>query len=394
MGTVGRDKRFLRTSIKVAAMNGNIRAGNLFGIPFYVNPSWFLVLGLVTLTYGNGLSAQFPTLSGGVSLFLGLVTALLLFASVVAHELGHSFVALRQGIQVDSITLFLFGGLASLERESDTPAGAFWVAIAGPLVSFLLFGVAAIVGGSLQLAGPAGSILRLLAYVNLTLAIFNLIPGLPLDGGNILKAAVWKLTGNPFKGVKIASRVGQFFGWAAIASGVLPFIISGSLGNIWNVLIGSFLLQNAGRSAQHARVHEQFEGLTAADAVTPNGPIVLGRFSLREFADKLIFSRSNNWQKFLAVDDEGNLLGEIAVDDLKTVPNDRWASTQVSDLVKPVEVSKTIDSEKPLLDVVKLLEQDRLSSLAVIRDNGVLVGLLEKDSILNLFRRRGQASLT
>jgi Zn-dependent protease len=373
-------------------MNGNIRTGNLFGIPFYVNPSWFLVLGLVTLTYGNGLSAQFPTLAGGVSLILGLVTALLLFASVVAHELGHSFVALRQGIQVNSITLFLFGGLANLEKESDTPAGAFWVAIAGPLVSFLLFGIAAIVGGSLQLTGPAGSILGLLAYVNLTLAIFNLIPGLPLDGGNILKAAVWKLTGNPFKGVKIASRVGQFFGWAAIASGVLPFIISGSLGNIWNVLIGSFLLQNAGRSAQYASVREQFEGLTAADAVTPNGPIVLGRLSLREFADKLIFSRRSNWQRFLAVDEAGNLLGEIAVDDLKTIPNDRWASTQVSDLAQPVEVSKTINSEKPLLDVVKLLEQDRLLSLAVIRDNGVLVGLLEKDSILNLFNRRGQAS--
>jgi Zn-dependent protease len=373
-------------------MNGNIRAGNLFGIPFYVNPSWFLVLGLVTLTYGNGLSAQFPTLAGGVSLILGLVTALLLFASVVAHELGHSFVALRQGIQVNSITLFLFGGLANLEKESDTPAGAFWVAIAGPLVSFLLFGVAAIVGESLQLTGPSGSILGLLAYVNLTLAIFNLIPGLPLDGGNILKAAVWQLTGNPFKGVKIASRVGQFFGWAAIASGVLPFIISGSLGNIWNVLIGSFLLQNAGRSAQYASVREQFEGLTAADAVTPNGPIVLGRLSLREFADKLIFRRRSNWQRFLAVDEAGNLLGEIAVDDLKTIPNDRWASTQVCDLAKPVEVSKTIDAEKPLLDVVKLLEQDRLLSLAVIRDNGVLVGLLEKDSILNLFNRRGQAS--
>lgn len=374
-------------------MNGNIRVGNLFGIPFYVNPSWFLILGLVTFTYGNGLSAQFPALTGSVSFFLGLVTALLLFASVVAHELGHSFVALRQGIQVNSITLFLFGGLASLEKESETPAGAFWVAIAGPLVSFLLFGMATIVGSSLQLAGPAGSILGLLAYVNLTLALFNLIPGLPLDGGNILKAAVWKITGNPFKGVKFASKVGQFFGWAAIASGILPFVISGSLGNIWNILIGSFLLQNAGRSAQYARVQEQFEGLTAADAVTPNGPIVLGRLSLREFADKLIFNRGKDWKQFLAVNEEGNLLGEIAVDDLKMIPSDRWTSTQVSDLVRPVEVSKTISSEKPLLDVVKLLEQDRLSWLAVIHDNGLLVGFLEKGSILNLFNRRGQVSL-
>jgi Zn-dependent protease len=199
-------------------MNGNIRVGNLFGIPFYVNPSWFLVLGLVTLTYGNGLAAQFSSLTGVVPFVLGLATALLLFASVVAHELGHSFVALRQGIKVHSITLFLFGGLASLEKESETPAGAFWVAIAGPLVSFLIFGIATLLGGSLQLTGPIGAILGLLAYVNLTLGIFNLIPGLPLDGGNILKAAVWKITGNPYKGVKFASRVGQAFGWVSCLS--------------------------------------------------------------------------------------------------------------------------------------------------------------------------------
>lgn len=372
-------------------MNGNIRVGNLFGIPFYVNPSWFLVLGLVTLSYGNGLAAQFPGLSGGVPLVLGLVTALLLFASVVAHELGHSLVALRQGIGVNSITLFLFGGLASLEKESQTPAGAFWVAIAGPLVSFLIFGIATLLGGSLQLSGPVGAILGLLAYVNLTLGIFNLIPGLPLDGGNILKAAVWKMTGNPYKGVKFASRVGQAFGWVAIATGLLPLVIFGSFGSIWNVLIGSFLLQNAGRSAQYARVQEQFVGLTAADAVTPNGPIVAGQLTLRAFADKIIFSRSN-WRQFLVVNGDGKLLGAIAVDALQTIPTDRWATTLVSELVQPVEASNTIDSDQPLMDVVKLLEEDKLSTLTVIRNNGVLVGLLEKASILSLLQRRTQTS--
>ena len=373
-------------------MNGNIRVGNLFGIPFYVNPSWFLVLGLVTWTYGNGLAAQFPYLVAGVPLVLGLVTALLLFSSVVAHELGHSFVALRQGIAVNSITLFLFGGLASLEKESQTPGDAFWVAIAGPLVSFLIFGIATLVGGSLQLEGPIGTILGLIAYMNLSLGIFNLIPGLPLDGGNILKAAVWKITGNPYKGVKFASRVGQVFGWVAIASGVIPFFITGSLANIWNVLIGSFLLQNAGRSAQYARVQEQFVGLTAADAVTPNGPIVLHSLTLRAFADKLILSRDNNWRSFLVVDAEGKLVGAIAVDVLQTIPTERWASTLVGELIKPVEASNTIDSEQPLLEVVKLLEETKISTLTVIGENGVLVGLLEKASILNLLQRRAQTS--
>ena len=116
-------------------MNSNIRIGRLFGIPFYINPPWFFILALVTWTYGGGVAAQFPALSFGVPLLLGLVAALLLFASVLAHELGHSLVALRQGVGVHSITLFLFGGVASLEKESQTPSDAFWVAIAGPLVS-------------------------------------------------------------------------------------------------------------------------------------------------------------------------------------------------------------------------------------------------------------------
>jgi Zn-dependent protease/CBS domain-containing protein len=370
-------------------MNGNIRVGNLFGIPFYVNPSWFLVLGFVTLSYGNELASRFPNLAEGLPIALGLVTALLLFSSVLAHELGHSFVALRQGIGVHSITLFLFGGLASLEKESQTPAGAFWVAIAGPLVSFAIFGIAALVGGSLQLTGPAGSILGLITYINLSLGIFNLIPGLPLDGGNILKAAVWKITGNPYKGVKFASRVGQVFGWVAIASGLLPFFISGGVGSIWNVLIGFFLLQNAGRSAQYARVQEQFVGLTAADAVTPNGPVVADELTLREFADRLILSREN-WRSFLVVDADGKLVGAIATDVLQTIPTERWMTTLVSDLARPVEASDTISSDQPLLEVVRLLEESKRSTLTVIRNNGVLVGLLEKVSIVNLLQQRAQ----
>jgi Zn-dependent protease/CBS domain-containing protein len=374
-------------------MNGNIRVGNLFGIPFYVNPSWFLVLALVTWDYGGGLAAQFPALPGGVPLLLGLATALLLFASVVAHELGHSFVALRQGIDVKSITLFLFGGLASLEKESETPAEAFWVAIAGPLVSLCIFGIATLVGAGAHLTGPVGSIVGLMAYVNLTLGLFNLIPGLPLDGGNILKAIVWKMTGNPYKGMTFASRVGQAFGWLAIGSGALPFFLSGNLGNInfWNILIGSFLLQNAGRSAQYARVQEQFVGLTAADAITPNGPVVLDRISLREFADKLILSR-DNWRQFLVVNAEGVLVGTIAVDTLQTIPSDRWNTTLVSAIAQPIETSKTLDAEQPLLDVVKLLEETQGSTWPVIQNNGVLVGLLEKASIISLIQRRAQAN--
>ncbi|NER30752.1 MAG: site-2 protease family protein, partial [Symploca sp. SIO1C4] len=190
-------------------MKGSIRLGNLFGIPLYVHPSWFLVLGLMTFWYGGYLANLFPGLMSPLPLLLGLVAALLLFASVLAHELGHSLVAIRQGIEVKSITLFLFGGLASLEKESKTPAEAFWVAIAGPAVSLVLFALLRALSIGIGISGPLSVIVAMVATINLVLALFNLIPGLPLDGGNILKSLVWKITGNPYKGVVFASRVGQ-----------------------------------------------------------------------------------------------------------------------------------------------------------------------------------------
>ncbi|MBH8574916.1 site-2 protease family protein [Nostocaceae cyanobacterium CENA369] len=370
-------------------MNGTIRVGNLFGIPFYIHPSWFLVLGLVAWSYSSGLAAQFPQLSGGLALLLGLITALSLFASVVAHELGHSFVAIRQGIDVKSITLFIFGGLASLEKESETPAEAFWVAIAGPLVSLLLCGIFTAIGVTTAASGPLAAILGVLAAVNLALALFNLIPGLPLDGGNILKALVWKITGNPYKGMTFAGRVGQIFGWVAIASGLLPLLLFGSFANFWNLLVGFFLLQNAGNAAQYARVQEQLTGLTAADAVTANSPIVSANLSLREFADEQIIS-AQDWRKFLVTDNEGQLVGAIAVNDLRTIPTTLWSETQVREVMRPIAQTTTVTSDRPLSEVVQLLEQQNLSALPVIRENGVLVGILEKAAIIQLLQRKYQ----
>ena len=365
-------------------MNGTFRVGNLFGIPFYVNASWFLVLGLVTWQYGGALAGLFPTLGPVAPWLLGLFAALLLFASVLAHELGHSWVAIKQGIGVKSISLFLFGGLANLERESKTPAEAFWVAIAGPLVSLFLSGLLTAIGIGAALTGPAAAIVQLLASINLVLALFNLIPGLPLDGGNILKAIVWKITGNPYKGVIFASRVGQIIGWIAIATGIF--------GNIWNLVIGWFLLQNAGQSAQYATVQNQLAGLTAADALTAESPIVSQDLSLREFANNYVIGSTQTWRRFLVTDDAGQLVGAIDLDDLKTIPTSRWPEVLVQELLKPIEFSTTVKPELSLLEVVALLETLKVQELPVIRENGVLVGLVEKAEIARLLQKRAEAN--
>lgn len=372
-------------------MNGNIRVGNLFGIPFYVNPSWFFILGLVTLSYGEQL-AQFPQLGGITPWILGLVAAVLLFASVLAHELGHSFVAIAQGIEVKSITLFLFGGLASLEKESDTPIESFYIAIAGPAVSLLLFALFSAIGVNVALPAPAVAIVSLLASINLVLALFNLIPGLPLDGGNILKAAVWQITGNPNKGILFASRVGQFFGWLAVVVGGLAILGISPVGSFWTLLIGWFLLQNAGVSAQSAKIQESMSGLTAEDAVITNSPIVPANLNLREFANEYVIGQ-DKWRKFLVTDEEGKLLGAVQVDWMKKVTTSEWPQRLVKELVQPVETITMINSDLPLLEVVRLIEQQGIKELTVVRENGVVVGLLEKASIISLLQKEARAKL-
>lgn len=372
-------------------MNGNFRVGNLFGIPFFINISWFIVLALVTLNFGSGLAAQFPWL-GGSAIALGLISGLLMFASVLLHELGHSFAAQQRGIGVNSITLFLFGGLASLDAEAKTPGNAFWIAVAGPLVSLALFILLSFVAASGIVTGPAAAIAGLLAYINLILATFNMIPGLPLDGGNVLKSIVWKITGNQFKGVIWASRVGQFIGWSAITLGILAVLGISNIGSFWTLIIGWFLLQNAGSSAQSATIQQALSGLTAADAVVTEGPIVNADTTLRDFADMTIMTNTpNQWQRFLVKDNDNQLLGSIRLEAIRSIPSERWSDYHVRYFVEPITAENQVESDQSLLDVVGKLEKQNAKAFAVTRDNGTLVGLLEKSNIVNLLKTRKES---
>jgi Zn-dependent protease len=365
-------------------MNGNIRVGNLFGIPFYINPSWFFVLGLMTLSFGTDLAYQ-TGLPGIYPWLLGLVTSLLLFASVLAHELGHSFVAISQGIEVKSITLFIFGGLAALGKESETPEQSFLVAIAGPVVSLILFTVLTILYSNIAMAAPLQMIVSLLAYINLILAMFNMIPGLPLDGGNVLKAIVWKITGNPQKGIIWAGRVGQVFGWTAISIGILGTLGILRYGSFWTILIGWFLLQNAGTAAQSATIEDKLKKYFAGDAISAESPIIPDNLTLRKFVNEYVIGKQS-WRKFLATNEEGKLTGILHVDDLRSVPTSQWNDVYVSDLMKSTEDVKTVNDTVPLLEVIKLLEQQQELELTVVKENGEVLGLIEKQGIIKFLQ--------
>ncbi|BFM40556.1 site-2 protease family protein [Synechocystis sp. LKSZ1] len=366
-------------------MNNNLRLGSLFGIPFFVNPSWFLVLGLVTLTYGQQLSL-FPQLTGIAPWGLGLATALLLFASVVAHELGHSLLAIAQGIEVKSITLFLFGGLANLEKESETPLEAFAVAIAGPLVSLILFGLLAVIGANLTLPLPFQAIISLLAAINLALALFNLIPGLPLDGGNILKALVWKWTGNQNQGLLWASRAGQVVGWLAVTIGGLGILRLLPVGDFWTVLVGVFLLQNAGASARQAQLKEAMAAYTAQDAVIANSPVVEQSLTLRDFVNTYVIGQTP-WRQFLVTDAQGQLVGTLAVEALKTIPTSDWPQITLQAVMASPEALPQVKAHRSLFEAAQQLEQTKMAQLIVVQDSGEVVGLLEKASIVQCLQK-------
>lgn len=368
-------------------MNNNIRVGSLFGIPFYINPSWFIVLTLVTFTYGSQLQ-NFPQLIGFTPWLLGLFTALLLFSSVLAHELGHSFVAIQQGIKVNSITLFIFGGLASLEEDSKTPIGSLLIAIAGPIVSLILFGLFTFINLTVSFSSPLSAIIGLLATINLILALFNMIPGLPLDGGNVLKSVVWKITGNQYRGIFIASIVGQFIGWIAIALGIFSVLGITEFGSIWTALIGFFLLQNAGQSAQSATLQDKLSRFTAEEAVSKNSPVVSANLSLREFVNEYIIGK-NEWKKFLVTDEDRKLMGELKVDDLKIIPTSEWTEKTVSELTQPQDIT-TVKPKQTLLEVVMMFEKTKQTEAAVIGDNGVVFGLVEKSGIANFLQEHQQ----
>jgi predicted transcriptional regulator len=220
-----------------------------------------------------------------------------------------------------------------------------------------------------------------LAYVNLALAIFNLIPGLPLDGGNILKALVWKITGNQYQGTLFASRAGQGLGLIGISLGFLPLLISGGSPNFWTVLIGWFVFSNAGVLAKDAKLRNKLSGFTAEDALVNQNSVVSQDISLRTFVNDYIIGKPAI-QQFLVINEVGKLVGQISGDDLKPIPTAQWPVTHIETVMKPV-VTTIIDAKQSLLEVVNLLEQQQLNEVTVVR-NGVLVGFIEKASIRRL----------
>lgn len=365
-------------------MQSGWRIGSIFGIPLYIDRSWLIILAFFSFVNGINLQQDYPGWSSGTAWLIGFFMALLLFISVLLHELGHSLVARSQGIKVSSITLFLFGGIAAIDRESKTPGLSFQVAIAGPTVSFILFIILTLIALPLSELSPILVLVKRLAEINLVLVLFNLIPGLPLDGGQILKAAVWKVTGDRFKGIHWAAKTGKFIGWAGIIFGVI-FGLSVP-GLLWIALLGWFILRNANAYDQVTNVQQNLLQLTAADAMTREFRVIDANMSLRQFADDYLLN-ANQQEVYFAASD-GRYRGLVSVEDLRSIERSQWEIQTIFSIVKPLPEINHVEEKTLLVDVINRLETDNLPRITVLSPAGAVAGLIDRGDVVRALAQK------
>lgn len=355
------------------------KVGSIFGIPLLIHSSWFFILALFTLGYRATLNQQ--GFSDSVAWAVGLLSSLLLFLSVLLHELGHSLVARSQGIPVNSITLFLFGGIASIDEESKTPGQAFQVAIAGPTVSFCLFLGLTVLGQVIDLTPSLDLLVTNLASINLLLAMFNMIPGLPLDGGQVLKAAIWKLTGSRLKGMRWAARAGQLLGWTAFLLGFGLFLQTWDYGLLWIAVIGWFVVNTAGTYSRVADLQEAVAGLQASSAMTRDFRVVDANLSLHAFTNDYLLREDAQLPAFFASSD-GRYRGLIEPDDLQQIERSQWEVKALNDIVHPLTEIPTVQEPAPLSEVIDQLETLKLKRITVLSPAGAVAGVIDRGDIV------------
>ncbi|MEO0541491.1 MAG: site-2 protease family protein [Cyanobacteria bacterium P01_A01_bin.105] len=359
-------------------MQSGWRVGSIFGIPLFIDTSWFFILLLMTFFYSTDLGQL--GVPGAAAWGVGLVMALLLFGSVLLHELGHSLVARGQGIDVKSITLFLFGGMASIDKESSTPGQAFQVAIAGPLVSFTLFVLLTLAVQLVAVPPLAAFMLGSIAQLNLVLTLFNLIPGLPLDGGQILKAAVWKWTGSRTRGVRWAANAGQVIGWIAIVLGVLAYLIAQRLDLLWVALIGWFAVRNASSYRRFTDLQEGLSQLKATDAMTREFKVIDAAMTLRAFADTQLLQTGQPPVYFAASD--GRYRGLVSIDDLRNVERSQWDTMTLAEVAQPLLEMAHVKEDTPLTTVITQLEAAQQRRITVLTPADAVAGVIDRGDIV------------
>jgi Zn-dependent protease/CBS domain-containing protein len=359
-------------------MKSSFRLFRIAGIDIGIHYTWFFIFLLVTWSLAQGYFPQaYPNWSTLAYWITGALTAVMLFVSVLIHEMAHSLVARARGMSVNSITLFLLGGVSNLQEEPKQPGAEFVMAIVGPLTSFVLAGIFWALGKTLDPQSMVGALVGYLALINLLLGIFNLLPGFPLDGGRVLRSIIWASTGSLTKATNSAALVGRIFGWGLIIYGVIQ-ALSGNLGGLWTAFIGWFLNNAADVSQKDVSLREHFSKIKVKEVMGTNLETIPPETSVEEVVTGILHRK---YDRAVPVCQKGRLLGIVTMTDIKELPKDKWATTPVEQImtrspIYAVNPDDTVDT------ALKMLAEHDINQV-IINQQDQCAGILKRSDIIN-----------
>jgi Zn-dependent protease/predicted transcriptional regulator len=376
-------------------MKAQIRLGRIFGVEIGLHYSWFLIALLITFSLANQFQQNNPHWSSALRWGVALATAMLFFISIVIHELSHALVAKARGLPVRSITLFALGGVAQIEKEAADAKTEFWMGIVGPITSFVI-GLLCL-GITLALGWkppdfpqqPLQASLMWLGVINIGLALFNMIPGFPLDGGRVLRGVVWWITGNAKRATTIAARVGQIIAFMMIIYGVMQFFGGSGINGLWLAFIGWFLLSASRESYAQMAITEGLRGLRVADVMTSEYTTVDAYTNLQTLAEEHLM---RSGRRFFVVTLNGGPEGIITPHEVTEVPRARWPYTTVADVMRPLDRTHTVGPNTPVTEALEVMARQDLNQLPVM-SGGALTGLISRAHILQVLQTRSELHL-
>ncbi len=367
-------------------MPGSLRIGKIFGIEISIHFSWIIILVLLTWSLAVGWFSQlYPGWSAFTYWLVSLIAALLLFVSVLVHELAHSVVARARGLPVKNITLFVFGGVSNIEKEPGSPGVEFQMAVVGPLTSLLIGGLSYLLLLALgNNTTPVAAVLGYLAYANVLLGIFNLIPGFPLDGGRVLRSIVWKINGNLRKATQIVTIVGQVIAYLFILVGIWMFFGGNLISGLWIGFIGWFLLSSAQSANSEVMLQSMFRGVTVAEVMNTSPMTVPANISLQKLVNEYFLPLG---LRSALVTQADQLAGLITLSDIRHIPREDWERVPVGHAMIPRERLHIVSPQQSLNDVLPLMAGRDVNQLPVLQDDR-LVGVLSRDAIVRYLEVR------
>ena len=367
------------------------RIAKILGIPIYLDATWLLIFGLITYTLAMDFRQLHPQWAPAEHWSLGILTSLLFFGSVLFHELAHSVVALHYKIPVHSITLFLFGGIARIGREPSKPIQEFNIAVAGPLASFLLAGAFEAITLLLPSAQMVGALARILGGSNFILAVFNLAPGFPLDGGRIFRAIVWGVTKDFSRATLVAGSSGKVVAYALMGvGGYEAFYKNDWYSGLWLGVIGLYLLNAAQQSIAQMTIRDALAGLHASDVMSHEVPTIEGHVTLEEYGAEVL----RTGRRCHLVLSGDRLVGMMNVHTLNAVPREQWANNSVQSAMIPRDKIQWTSPDEPLLKLLERLLTADINQMPVVSGAAdqapQIVGMVTRDSILRVMQTHSE----